>query len=360
MPSEPRSSSVAGILREIETNTAVPRLIAGSPACPAEPVEDPAVKELRQQLRAARHENSALKASLFRSNERLSRLSSEVWRFDTERTQQLKLLRLASADLRGLVSTLGLPDKGAGASTAETAAEQALGELQAAASTLRGAAAEGLLLSRLGTDQQREELSAERERLQRAAQAIQLTQLSAARARELRRRRETCDATCSPARDERRLREQATQCEPPDLRRRATQTEGWAPRRETRETQTLLPSTQCVQTHRHTYIESVSTRQIPWEWKFREEGSGDWVEIGWRFREDGRRAPSQLGQRMEWRARESRASLRVTACSCSACAPCVRVHAPCMRRPYAPCPPFPWWQPQAPARELAAHAPLPA
>ena len=85
-----------------------------------------------------------------------------------------------------MVRTLGLADMHSGTSVAETA-EQSLREMQAATRALREAAAEGKLV-------QREELAAEQERLARAAQAIQVTQLRAARARELRRRQETYDA----------------------------------------------------------------------------------------------------------------------------------------------------------------------
>ena len=144
------------------------------------------VQELRHELQAAKHENASLRTSLSRSNESLGRLSSEVWRFDTERAEQLRLLRQASVELCGVVRTLGLADMHSGTSVAETA-EQSLREMQAATRALREAAAEGKLV-------QREELAAERERLARAAQAIQVTQLRAARARELRRRQETCDA----------------------------------------------------------------------------------------------------------------------------------------------------------------------
>ena len=144
------------------------------------------VQELRHELQAAKHENASLRTSLSRSNESLGRLSSEVWRFDTERAQQLRLLRQASVELCGVVRTLGLADMHSGTSVAETA-EQSLREMQAATRALREAAAKGKLV-------QREELAAEQERLARAAQAIQVTQLRAARARELRRRQETCDA----------------------------------------------------------------------------------------------------------------------------------------------------------------------
>ena len=111
MPLGPRTSdgrSVAGILRELEHNTIVPHAWPhASGKGSNEPAEDPAeMQELRQELRAARHESSALRTSLFRSNERLSRLSSEVWRFDTERTQQLQQLRQASAEVRELVEEI--------------------------------------------------------------------------------------------------------------------------------------------------------------------------------------------------------------------------------------------------------------
>ena len=144
------------------------------------------VQELRHELQAAKHENASLRTSLSRSNESLGRLSSEVWRFDTERAEQLRLLRQASVELCAVVRTLGLADMHSGTSVAETA-EQSLREMQAATRALREAAAKGKLV-------QREELAAEQERLARAAQAIQVTQLRAARARELRRRQETCDA----------------------------------------------------------------------------------------------------------------------------------------------------------------------
>ena len=144
------------------------------------------VQELRHELQAAKHENASLRTSLSRSNESLGRLSSEVWRFDTERAEQLRLLRQASVELCGVVRTLGLADMHSGTSVAETA-EQSMREMQAATRALREAAAKGKLV-------QREELAAEQERLARAAQAIQVTQLRAARARELRRRQETCDA----------------------------------------------------------------------------------------------------------------------------------------------------------------------
>ena len=137
------------------------------------------VQELRHELQAAKHENAGLRTSLSRSNESLGR-------FDTERAGQLRLLRQASVELCAVVRTLGLADMHSGTSVAETA-EHSLREMQAATRTLREAAAEGKLV-------QREELAAERERLARAAQAIQVTQLRAARARELRRRQETCDA----------------------------------------------------------------------------------------------------------------------------------------------------------------------
>ena len=150
------------------------------------------VQELRHELQAAKHENASLRTSLSRSNESLGwRFDSRpggltVWRFDTERAEQLRLLRQASVELCAVVRTLGLADMHSGTSVAETA-EQSLREMQAATRTLREAAAKGKLV-------QREELAAEQERLARAAQAIQVTQLRAARARELRRRQETCNA----------------------------------------------------------------------------------------------------------------------------------------------------------------------
>ena len=136
------------------------------------------VQELRHELQAAKHENASLRTSLSRSNESLGQ--------DTERAEQLRLLRQASVELCAVVRTLGLADMHSGTSVAETA-EQSLREMQAATRALREAAAKGKLV-------QREELAAEQERLARAAQAIQVTQLRAARARELRRRQETCDA----------------------------------------------------------------------------------------------------------------------------------------------------------------------
>ena len=197
------ASSITGILRELETNIVVHQSKPSHQFKPSIPSEDPQVQELRQELQAAKHENSSLRTSLSSSNESLGRLSSEVWRFDTER-QQLQLLRQASAELCDVVRTLGLTGMHSGTSGAETA-EQSVREMQAATRALREAAAGGKLLPR-------EELAAERERLARAAQAVQATQLRAARARELRRRQETCDAACATERAERH--EQSSQCDP--------------------------------------------------------------------------------------------------------------------------------------------------
>ena len=53
------TSSITGILRELETNIiVVPHSHQLKPSSRSQPPEDPQVQELRQELRAAKHENS--------------------------------------------------------------------------------------------------------------------------------------------------------------------------------------------------------------------------------------------------------------------------------------------------------------